>query len=358
MGKSNNVKFAAGLGAAAVLVGCKVTSQERPAVTAGGPDIEQCFGWQNLDPCATRYQNILAAVRGDDDRIDLRCLDDRGNPVRDGLQVLETSAAVAAMFYEEDVKDLGGGRYQAEPSIPVLARMGREAMCEDEPFASQPRGAWCGAVLVDRPSAETGDHWVMLAAEHCTTRYLDSDKNLRDMQFFFDNVMPQTGEVVEMKASERCVPAPGRPKIPVGPFLALIEVDCPAGFRRAPAVIADTDAAPTTGEVYAIGFPMRVPAKFSGWAAIHAKAPGPQAFYADLDIFPSNSSSPVFAVDHHLVGVVESDQSTATCTDPRRKCRHWSSVPQEHGERVTVTSTHDVPEALRLRRSNNQGTKP
>ncbi len=340
-------------------IACSQPRSDPPAptaITADSSSLGKCLGWvqegvtdaHRLDLCSPRWQadglpltkdRKFMAVRGDDDRTDIRCLDDRGVGIKDSLAVLGASRSVAAMFYTEYVEDLGGGRYRANPRIPTLAALKHEAMCDDEPFAHQPRGAWCGAVLV-APG-------VMLMADHCIRVLPSEEQNIRKLQFFFDFVIPESGDTVEMHAENRCVPAPHHHKIRVGPHLAMMNVVCPPNFSRTPAVVREADAAPTDGEVFAIGFPLRVPAKFSGWAKVLKSHDGPLMFQADLDVFPGNSGSPVFSTDHKLVGIVEADGSDDTCKDKKRGCHHWRSISAGSSERVKITSTHDIPAVIR-----------
>lgn len=299
----------------------------------------KCIGWKENDPCRTRRRHgDEKAIRGPDDRIDLHCLERAHPGVPDAMGVYGRSAAVAAMFFEQDVDDPVDGHHRLGKKYPRLSALSdKEGLCADEVFADQPRGAWCGAVLVDKRT--------MLMAAHCY-----SEIQGRKYAFVFDYMMPAHGAITTVPEASVCRVAQD-PRIErVGNNLVLIEIACHDDFERTPASVAP--AMPKDGRVYAIGFPRSLPAKFSGWGLMFPR--GEDCFHARLDIFPGNSGSPVFDADHRLIGVMEKDESATSCEDPVRKCRHWSAIAEDSTQELRITSTHEIPARLERRRSGHK----
>ncbi len=313
------------------------------------PALAQCTGWNHTTPCRTRIQSFvdshIFAVRGDDNRMDPHCLDDPDAGVPDVGGVKQSVSRVAALFPRYPLL-LIDGRYRPDSKVLPLGKLpGGEALCPDEVFASQPRGAECSAVLV-------GPHTV-LTSEHCVTK-----PPYKNLQIAFGFEVSADGSIA-VDPVDICKPATNpRPTYHTAAQLVLFDIECPLGFKRTPTPIAKLSAPTTAGMVYAIGFPKSLPAKFSGWA--HASAHDPPGhhktcknpkttFHAALDVAPGNSGSPVFNATHELVGIAEEDKSTDTCVDPNRTCRHWASVPTTSHEYVTITSTHEITAALQTR---------
>ncbi len=321
-------------------------------VTQDSPDVGACRGWTHNDPCAPRQQTAGApslslkplSIRGDDGRLDLHCLlQPRANQA-EAPGILRQSDKVAAMFVAGDLVLGADGLYRPHPKFPTLAHLpDNDALCDDEVFAHQPRGAWCGSVLVaDR---------TILMAEHCVHKFEKKyGTKYEDMRLVFDFAIPADGGPLAVAPLSVCKVAADPRKTVVSDDLTLMDIDCAEGFAREPATIAV--AMPTAGLVYAVGFPMRLPAKFSGWAKLQPV--DGRSFQAGLDVFPGNSGSPVFAGDHTLVGLLEDDQSRDTCEDPVRRCQHWNSIPSNSHELVLINSTHELIAELARRKTERK----
>jgi len=302
------------------------------------PGVGACRGWTHNDPCSPRRPTLsgpkmnLVSIRGDDDRLDLHCLlrPESNQPEAPG--VLSQSETVAAMFVADDLELGADGLYRPHAKFPTLARLpDNYALCGDEVFAHQPRGAWCGSVLV---ASRT-----ILMAKHCVDKFEDKYGDRYDaIRLAFDFAIPTDGGPLTLAPASICKLAADPRKAVVSEDLTLMDIDCPEGFAREPVTIAVE--MPTKGLVYAVGFPKRLPAKFSGWAKMQPI--DARRFHAGLDVFPGNSGSPVFAADHTLVGLMEDDQSDDTCRDPVLGCKRWSSIPSDSHERVIINSTHEL----------------
>jgi len=340
MGMSN--QWSVGLLSFVGVLACGQHPQDPECTASAARGGDRCLGSKRVDVCQTTHKLIY----GKDDRLDLHCLKDGRSGVHAADTILEQSKAVAAIFHKVDTNDLGNGSYELGiHHKPLKDIPGDEGLCEKQTFADQPRGASCGAVLVDTNT--------ILTATHCFV-------TIPEPLFVFGFAMP-----AEVKPGFITVPSINVCKLaqdprvePVGPHLTLLDIDCPSGDPRTPARIA-VDM-PQTGDVYAIGFPRFLSAKFSGWGPMFPR--GTHYFHAALDVSPGNSGGPVFAANaspnqHELVGILEGDKSASTCKDPTHDCRIWNTAKTTTKIEIVITSTHEVPKIL-ARRNQAKKEKP
>ncbi len=308
----------------------------RAASDARGGD--RCLGSTRMDVCSTEHRLIY----GKDDRLDLHCLERAGSGVFGADIIRDQSKYVVAIFKKKDTADLGNGYYALGIHHKPLQEIpGEKGLCKGQTFADQPRGAHCGGVLVDTNT--------ILTAKHCF-------KEAHDSRFVFNYAMPSDVQLkyITVPSTSVCTLAKDPRPDPVGPDLLLLDIECPPGIPRTSVKISDK--MPMEGDVYTIGFPRQLSAKFSGWGPISTPPPGALSFHAALDVSPGNSGGPVFAVSpddptkHVLVGILEDDTGDIACdNDDAPPCYIWDTAKPSSKIEIVITSTHDVPEKLARR---------
>lgn len=224
----------------------------------------------------------MLVIHGSDDRLDLYCLEDPNVAIKNlprGDALDRNIAASAALFTKDRLERLQG------PNPPLLAT--EEGLCADEAFANQPSSARCSGVFISPTS--------VLTSTHCFS-WMHSDEMLVVRGYRMDDAEA----LADIKPEQECRPT-GTARAFNNFKLLLLDVECPTppltGVVVAKSMPAKDDY------VYAVGHPMGIPAKFSGLAKVSKS--GQDRFTADLDAGFGNSGSPVYNIEHELVGIIE-----------------------------------------------------
>lgn len=205
-------------------------------------------------------------------------------------QLKKSVEAVVSLFDRNRVIPLGDGR-----SKIVKKTFGTEfRLCDSEPFYSQPCSAFCSGVLVAPDIIATAGHCIDTSSEHSPP--------LKDIRFVFGYRMRDASDVelvikdTEIYSGKEII---GQVNSPNGADWALVRLDrrvkdhLPAPIRRT-SKIADAD------DVYVIGHPCGLPAKFADGAIVRDNSKN-DFFVANLDTYGGNSGSPVFNKKTHEV---------------------------------------------------------
>lgn len=283
---------------------------------------------------------------GPDNRMDIYCFRN-SNIGAAASSVLLRSASVATTMSKQILSTPVAGEYKPRPYFALLKNDTIHGpMCKEELFSSQPRSAHCAVVLVGEDGVPGGRRTV-LSAKHCLVERPDVCTKRADLDHVvFDYEAPKNGALV-VKATSVCTPAVD-PKLEcVGEYLVLMDIECPAGFTGRPAPIAM--ATPGGGKVYAIGYPMGLPAKFSGVGDFIKGSAG--VFHAELDVQIGNSGSPVFSERHEIVGIIEAVLGDPTCS--AGLCRRWNHIDENSRQQVKIIPTNDIPAVLARRAAEN-----
>lgn len=308
-------------------VGCEAnTGSGASSIVSTVRAVDPCPRWSTTDPCVVRERLkmppshlALLGLRGRDDRVNVECLKE---PPPGEVNPRSRGRSTPAIFRREAIEG-PDGEVRLDPAIRPLAQLDAgDALCPDEVFSSEPRGALCGAVLV-------GERKVLSSA-HC---FVTEDMDEFRIVFGFSIVDGDSGVTHELTRGSICTIEPAT-WTRIGK-LALFDITCPEGFVTPPVVpLASTDPR-VDDPVYGIGYPMFLPAKYTGVERVEPGR-GTDFFSANFDISPGYSGSPIFNEKHELVGIVESDGSADTCYDRRRGCRRWYACKRTCGTPVKI----------------------
>lgn len=283
-------------------------------------------GWASAMRSARRSAMGLKSVRGRDDRLDLYQLDSPQCQVTAKQAIRAAARASMAIFEENDLEEGSSpDTYTIKPRFLPLSRYkepGGNEWCKDEVFVTQARGAVCSGVLI---AGAAGPR--ILSARHC----LGAD---RAFVFGFAMTDAESPASFTFSAKDVCRARPGA-QVEVFGELAVLDIACegaatvtPARLAERPLVCSPPCLPEESPEVYAIGYPQYLPAKFSGWGRVLSTPAGAQYFSADLDLAGGNSGSPVFNAQHEVVGIVNDDGNDAGHEDRRAGCRRWKVCPR------------------------------
>jgi V8-like Glu-specific endopeptidase len=259
--------------AGAVMACATAHAQDKPAISAIG------------DTPWGPGKGIPKVVYGTDDRIDVY---QETDPER-----LAMAASTCALVNTSDLINLGNGSYRL--SLSTYEALGGLAACANEPFGSQPLGAFCSGFIV-------GDD-IIATAGHCL-----SNSGLGSTRIVFGFVMEDAQNVVDtFSASQIYTPVEilGRELTTEDLYdYTIVRVDRaitapgaqPLPIRRAGAV--------TVGmPLGVIGHPAGLPMKIAFGPTTAVRSLGNAGFFvANTDTYGGNSGSPVF---NAATGIVE-----------------------------------------------------
>lgn len=209
-------------------------------------------------------------------------------------QVTKSADAVVSLFHATRIIALDDNT-----SKIVKKTYGTEyRLCDKELFYTQPCSAFCSAVLV-APD-------IVATAGHCIDTQSARTPPLKDIRFVFGYRMrdPENAELVISnrdvytgKEIIRRVYTPGNAD------WALVRLDR-AVTGHSPVPIRRASKIPDNEDLYVIGHPCGLPAKFADGAFVRENS-NADFFVANLDTYGGNSGSPVFnGRTHEVEGIL------------------------------------------------------
>jgi len=189
-------------------------------------------------------------------------------------------------------------------------------LCETELFYTQPCSAFCSGVLV-APN-------LIATAGHCIDTPQKKTPPVQDIRFVFGYRMrdDQTPELVINNEDIYSGTLIKRIYTINGQDWALVKLDRTV-TKYAPMPVRRTSKIADTEEVYVIGHPCGLPAKFANGAMVRSNSDA-NFFVANLDTYAGNSGSPVFNKrTHEVEGLLVRGQKDFVSKDPsdRNSCQ-------------------------------------
>ncbi|MCX5787744.1 MAG: serine protease [Elusimicrobia bacterium] len=224
-----------------------------------------------------RCQMRIEAIYGKDDRVDLY-------QVRDP-RLRRLSDSTAAFFQSAAVRVKGNTAQLALDTYGTSF-----GLCKDEPFYSQPSGAFCTGSLV-APN-------VILTAGHC----VHTGADCRDARIVFGFSVSREGQYpTAVPASDvyQCVKILSVRKEEEGEDWGLIELDRPVEGRQ-PLKVNESGAIKKGAPLVLMGYPSGLPLKVAAGASVK-RVSKEGYFVADVDSYAGNSGSPVFNAETGLI---------------------------------------------------------
>ncbi|WP_437677878.1 trypsin-like peptidase domain-containing protein [Sorangium sp. So ce131] len=170
--------------------------------------------------------------------------------------------------------------------------IGRDDVCPDERFATQPALADCSGTLIDDD--------LVLTAGHCIN-------NCGDSRFVFDYAMTPSGTLNQITSDDlySCVDFITYYQDRNGADYTVVRLDRPVvGREPAPVRVSSVPLAVGTPLVVH-GFPRGLPLKLADGAVVRSNDPDLDFFVSNLDTFVGNSGSGVFDLNTgELVGIL------------------------------------------------------
>lgn len=236
------------------------------------------------------FQELVLALTEEQKAIYL--LDDR-KEVREILtdaSLRKSAGAVVSLFHFSRIAPLPDGK-----NSKIVKKMyGTEfRLCDTERFYTQPCSAFCSGVLV-APD-------VVATAGHCIDTASKGTPPVKDIRFVFGywirdqenaELVVSNDEIYSGKLFKRVY-------TPSNQDWALVKLDKPV-TNHEPVPIRRTAKISDTEDVYVIGHPCGLPAKFADGAIVRSNS-DKDFFVANLDTYAGNSGSPVFNRHTHEV---------------------------------------------------------
>jgi hypothetical protein len=223
------------------------------------------------------------AIYGTDDRVEI------GGVMDDAA--FENGERVVALFQSSDVHDNGDGTSTLK-TVPFALAYN---LCNDEPFRSQPIGAYCTGFLV-APN-------LIATAGHCAGT---SELPAESIRAVFGYRMGVDGAVTRVPNQDVYAGAEivGRKlNDNTGEDWAVVKLEREV-INRTPARLRRDGGVPDNVGLYVIGHPCGLPAKYAGGATVRDNS-NSLFFISNLDTYGGNSGSPVFSsVTHEVEGIL------------------------------------------------------
>ncbi len=252
------------------------------------------------DPSFSNQSNPLAkslknkGVYGNDDRLDY-------NEANTTAQ--RASDSVPALIFKNQLELESNGQYYQLKSLPEFATV---KTCDDDPFAKQPKIAFCSGFLLDRDKIAT--------AGHCTAKELkpkpehyEQGESCDNIAVVFDYRVENSGHVNTRISADKVYSCK---KVLLREYAkndkedyAVLQLDRAVKNRQPlpvnlKGVISDHES------VAVIGYPYGLPLKIAGGATVQDNSQYSH-FVADLDTFGGNSGSPVLNTTLLLQGQIQ-----------------------------------------------------
>ncbi|MDR4493646.1 MAG: serine protease [Nitrospirales bacterium] len=194
--------------------------------------------------------------------------------------VLRAADAVCALVKAKDLSPLPNGGWR----LRTTSYRQTYKLCSSEPFVEQPLGCFCSGFLIGPNLLATAGHCVENTADLAGIRFVFGfrmkDGTQARTEFNRDEVYQGT-EVVGRQLEGT-----------IGRDWALVRLNRavlgrkPVTFRRRGKILKNRD-------LFVIGHPNGLPAKYADGASVRDNSPQPY-FVANLDTYGGNSGSPVF----------------------------------------------------------------
>jgi Trypsin-like peptidase domain len=232
-------------------------------------------------------------------------------------QFRKSADAVVSLFAMDRVDPLPGGL----SSEIEDTHFGKDYMlCSKEPFRNQPCTAFCSGVLV-APD-------IVATAGHCVETPEKETPPVTEIKFVFGYRMLDKDNAQriinnsEIYVGKEVV---ARIYTPTGQDWALVRLDRnvvghdPVPVRRS-SKVADKE------DLYVIGYPCGLPAKFAGGAIVRDNS-NPEFFVSNLDTYAGNSGSPVFnRKTHEVEGILVRGEKDFVRQKPQIEPNCWISL--------------------------------
>ncbi|MBI3553268.1 MAG: trypsin-like peptidase domain-containing protein [Elusimicrobia bacterium] len=271
-----------------------------------------------LEASAQEARFVTAVFYGPEDR--------RQEPVRSDARVQAWADSTVALFQADAVSlDLFSRRARLA-SQPVGRRFN---LCPDEPFYSQPSGAFCSGALVGPD--------LILTAGHC---FLHNP--CREARFVFGFTLGEGGrapDTVPTGEVYACAEVVARRYVQANNDWALVRLDRPV-TGHAPLPIDRSAGGPADGTpLLMIGHPSGLPRKTTGGARVYDASPE-NYFVSNLDNWAGNSGSPVFDARTGLIEGTFIYDDAGEDFAPRGSCNVSVRCPNDTcvGARATKVS--------------------
>lgn len=272
-----------------------------------------------------------AAIYGNDDRQEVRKVPRIAGPA--------SSVAVAVG------SNLISKNSDGTSKIQIFSHYG-EGMCRNERFVGQPSiGVCSGFLLSDR---------ILVTAGHCgmpTGMSVDPNHPFcENFSWIFGYALDKEGKTNDQRipadkiyTCKRLIRAeniePVSPSKIYGNDFMILELDRPVSGDIVPAKIATKPVKPSE-LVYTVGFPIGLPAKYSGLSPVIALNQ-PHYFEVNLDSLSGNSGGGVFNSRNEIVGILVSGHPVDFSKDPASGCER-ANVCDLSGRKCRQDSTFGV----------------
>lgn len=231
-------------------------------------------------------------------------------------------------------------------------------LCPREPFINQLSIGNCTGFLV-------GDRYLVTAG-HCfiPAGTIDDEAHpyCQDFSWYFEYQMSSVGisnidhipanrlyrckRVIRAENIDEIIGKNGE-KYPGADF-SVIELDRPVAPDLKPLKLA-TRPARVGDDVFTIGHPLGLPAKFSGVSKVRQNDPKREYFEAHLDTFSGNSGGPVFNIRNEVVGILTAGHPVDFATSPTG-CERLNRC-DESGRNCMMNSVFpDVPVSSQIQK--------
>ena len=206
-------------------------------------------------------------------------------------KVAANAEAVAALFDAAQVVEVGDGTVR----LTLKPFKTEYRLCDDEPFAKQPCGAFCSGFLVGPDLVATAGHCVNpdYLAQVDRVRFVFG---FRMKDVFTATVVVPAGDVYRGKAIV------GQVLTTTASDWALVRLDRPVA-GRVPLELRRSGAVAEGAGVYVLGHPCGLPLKYAPGATVRDND-HPAFFRANLDTYGGNSGSPVLNDAHEVEGIL------------------------------------------------------